>query len=105
MSDECWPGKSVRQAVESIRKVSVGEMGLLDGGATACVRTAKEHERNMNYPTVKVSLALGEGHLMISPEGALLSVERVSPIASYTALRKLGYRIICGSHPQRKWPA
>ena len=31
---------------------------------------------------------------MISPEGTLLSLERVSPIVSYTALRKLGYRII-----------
>ena len=70
-------------------------MGLLDGGATACMRTAKPHERNLNYPTVKVSLASGEGHLMISPEGTLLSVGRVSPIVSYTALRKLGYRKIC----------
>ena len=32
---------------------------------------------------------------MISREGTLLSVERVSPIVSYTALRKLGYRIVC----------
>ena len=31
---------------------------------------------------------------MISPEGTLLPVERVSPIVSYTALRKLGYRIL-----------
>ena len=54
--DKCSPGESIRQAVESIRKVSVGEMGLLDGGATACVRTAKDHERNMIFPTVKVSL-------------------------------------------------
>ena len=89
------PGESVRQVVESIRRVAVGEMGLLDGGATACMRMAKAHERNLNYPTVKVSLALGESHLMMSPEGTLLSVEKVSPIVSYTALRKLGYRILC----------
>ena len=57
-------------------------MGLLDGSATACVRTAKPYECNVNYPTVKVSLAVGEGQLMISPEGTLLSVERVSPIVS-----------------------
>ena len=68
-------------------------MRLLDGGATVCMRTAKPHECDMNYPTVKVSLAVGEGQLMISPEGTLLSVERVSPILSDTALRKLGYRI------------
>ena len=80
--DECSPGESIRQAVESIRKVSVGEVGLLDGGATACVRTAKDHERNMNYLTIQVS------------QGTLLSIERVSPRVSYTALRKLGYRII-----------
>ena len=89
------PGESRRQAVESIRKVATGEMGLLDGGATACTRTAKDHERNLSYPTVKASLALGESRLMISPEGTLLSVERASPIVSYTALHKLGYRIIC----------
>ena len=85
--------ESIKPAIESIRRVFVGEMRLLDGGATACMRTAKPHECDMNYPTVKVSLAVGEGQLMISPEGTLLSVERVSPILSDTALRKLGYRI------------
>ena len=50
--------ESIRQAIESIRRVSMGEMGLLDGGATACVRTAKPHECTLNYPTVKVSLAI-----------------------------------------------
>ena len=92
---ETSPSESIRQAIESTKRVSVGEMGLLDGGVTACMKTAKRHERTLNYPTVKVSLALGESHLMISPEGTLLSVERVSPIVSYTALRKLGFRIIC----------
>ena len=87
--------ESIKQAIESIRRVSVREMGLLDGGATACTRTAKPHECDMNYPTVKVSLAAGEGQLMISPEGTLLSVERASPTVSYTAHRKLGYRIFC----------
>ena len=70
-------------------------MGLLDGGATACMRTAKPHECTLDYPAVKVSLAVGEGQLMISPEGTLLSIERISSIESYTALRKLGYRILC----------
>ena len=70
-------------------------MGPLDGGATAYMRRAEPHERNLNYPTVKVSLASGEGHLMISPEGTLLSVGRVSPIVSYTALRKRGERKKC----------
>ena len=93
--NETLPSESIRQAIESIKRVSVGEMGLLDGGATACMSTAKPHERTLNYPTVKVSLALGEDHLMISPEATLLSVERVFPIVSYTALRKLGYRIKC----------
>ena len=59
------------------------------------MRTAKPHECDLNYPAGKVSLAVGEGQLMISPEGTLLSVERVSPTVSYTALRKLGYRIFC----------
>ena len=35
----------------------------------ACARTAKAH-------AVKVSLALEDGHLMISPQGTLLSVEK-----------------------------
>ena len=55
--ESCPPGESIRQEFESIRKVAVSEMGLLDGGATACMRTAKAHERNLNYPTVKMSLA------------------------------------------------
>ena len=88
--EDSLSGDSTRQAFESIRKGAVGEMGLLDGGATACMSTAKVHEHNFNYPIVNVSLALGEGHLMISPKGTLLSVEKLSPIVSHTALRKLG---------------
>ena len=56
----CPSGESIRQAFESIRKVALGEIGLLDGGATACMRTAKVHERNLKRPAVKVSLAVGE---------------------------------------------
>ena len=70
-------------------------MGLLDGGAIACMRTAKPHEYTLDYPAVKVSLAVGEGQLMISPEDILLSIERISPIESYTILHKMGYRILC----------
>ena len=56
--NETSPSESIRQAIEIIKRVSVGEMGLLDGGATACVRTSVPHERTLKYPTVKVSLAL-----------------------------------------------
>ena len=90
--DETSPSESIRQAIESI---SARNGSFRWRRYTACVRTARPHERNLKYPTVKVSLALREGHLMISPEGTLLSVERVSPMVSNTALRKLGYRIIC----------
>ena len=61
------------------------------GGATACLRTAEDSERNL--PRIPVKLACGSCDLHINDYGTLLSPTPVSPIISVRALLKLGYRI------------
>ena len=68
-----------------------GRRGLIDGGATACLRTAEDSERNL--PRIPVKLACGSCDLHINDYGTLLSPTPVSPIISVRALLKLGYRI------------
>ena len=66
-----------------------GSCGLIDGGATACLRTALPGEDQ--FPTVDVQLATGECKLHVNPAGTLLSPTAVAPIVSVSALIKLGY--------------
>ena len=68
-----------------------GTLGLIDGGATACLRTASEEE--LRLPTIAVQLAAGECQLHINSAGTLLSKSPVAPIVSVAALLKLGYSI------------
>ena len=45
--------------------------GLINGGATACLRTAEEAEKE--FPEVTVNLACGACALLVNAEGTLLS--------------------------------
>ncbi|CAE7222563.1 RE1 [Symbiodinium sp. CCMP2592] len=77
---------------ELLCKAQRGEpRGLIDGGATACLRVALDHE--VGLPQVVVKLACGETSLCVNPQGTLLSKVYVSPILSVRALLSLGYRI------------
>ena len=82
-----------------------GAKGLIDGGATACLRTASERE--LSLPTISVQLAAGECELHVNASGTLLSRQCVAPIVSVAALLRLGYSITwsnqeCNvSHPVR----
>ena len=66
-----------------------GACGLIDGGATSCLRTALPDERHL--PVVNVQLATGECELHVNHAGTLLSPTEVAPIVSVSALIKLGY--------------
>ena len=66
-----------------------GTRGLIDGGATACLRTAERTE--LGLPRVPVQLAAGECHLHVNHAGTLLSPKPVAPIVSFSALLRLGY--------------
>ena len=65
--------------------------GLIDGGATACLRTAKRGE--LSLPTISVELACGKCELHVNRAGTLLSPNPVNPIVSVAALLELGYRV------------
>ena len=68
-----------------------GRRGLIDGGATACLRTAHDSERSL--PTIPVKLVYGSCDLHINQYGTLLSGVPVSLLISVKALLRLGYRI------------
>ncbi|CAE7234908.1 RE1, partial [Symbiodinium necroappetens] len=79
-------------ASQALKVVCVeGRKGLIDGGATSCLRTAYTTE--LTLPTIPVKLACGSCDLHINAYGTLLSRTPVSPIISVKALLKLGYRI------------
>eukprot|EP00439_Symbiodinium_sp_Y106_P033996 s211_g4.t1 len=65
--------------------------GLIDGGATACLRTAKSHE--LQLPTLDVELAFGKCKLHVNQAGTLLSPTPVNPIVSVAALLELGFKV------------
>ena len=68
--------------------------GLLDGGATNSLRTARNAEELRNCTRTQVSLALGHAELFLTPVGTLLSSEPVSPIAPLGVLvAELGCRV------------
>ena len=68
--------------------------GLLDGGATHALRTARDEAELESCTLTKVSLALGSAELYLSPVGTLLSRNAVAPIAPLGALTsELGCRV------------
>ncbi|CAE7205891.1 RE1, partial [Symbiodinium sp. CCMP2456] len=92
----------VRTATELLCRAHRGEpRGLIDGGATSCLRTAEAHEQDM--PVVGVKLAFGECQLLVNPQGTLLSRTHVSPILSVRALLSLGFKIEWDSSKCRIW--
>ena len=94
----------VKGMTELLCKAQRGEpRGLIDGGATACLRVALDHEEGP--PQVVVKLACGETSLYVNPQGTLLSKVYVSPILSVKALLSLGYRIEWDSSKCRIWHA
>ena len=85
-----------------LKKAQMGiPKGLIDGGATACLRMATGEEQCL--PEVSVKLACGECKLLVNREGTLLSRSYVSPILSVRAALALGYRIDWDSSRCRVW--
>ena len=70
----------------------VSTRALLDSGATACMRSAREEELS-GLPERVVQLAQGEVHLRVNAGGTLLTTEQVDPIVSLNRLCQIGYRV------------
>ncbi|CAE7485385.1 UVR8, partial [Symbiodinium necroappetens] len=83
------PGNQVSGALSSSGK------GLIDGGATCCLRSAKNtFEWNESTPT-SIRLAVGEVTARVSPAGTLLLPPGSScdPIVALHELIRIGYRM------------
>ena len=65
---------------------------LLDSGATACMRSAPEHDLR-DLPERIVQLAQGEVRLRVNAGGTLLTSDHVDPIVSLHRLCQIGYRV------------
>ena len=88
--------------VRVLCKVQKGERkGLLDGGATTCLRAARESE--FHLPEIKVKLAYGQCSLLVNRAGILLSREYVAPIVSVKAILSLGYKMEWNNSRCRVW--
>ncbi|CAE6952681.1 RE1 [Symbiodinium sp. CCMP2592] len=71
-----------------------GARGLLDGGATNSLRTAKSQREIDQCTVTQVSLALGHADLLLTPVGTLVSSEPVAPIVPMGVLAaELGCKI------------
>ena len=71
-----------------------GSRGLLDGGATNSLRTARSVEELQGCVKTQVSLALGHADLLLTPVGTLISAEKVSPIVPMGVLAaELGCKV------------
>ena len=93
----------VQSMTELLCRAQQGEpRGLIDGGATSCLRMA-EPPQEQNLPQVGVKLAFGECQLLVNPQGTLLSRTYVSPILSVRALLALEFRIEWNSARCRIW--
>ena len=68
------------------------ETGLIDSGATTCMRMRKEDEQPVGEKTV--SLAQGEVQMGFSAGGVLLANEEVEPIVSLRQLITIGFRLV-----------
>ena len=77
----------------SARRLNAPRKGLLDGGATHSLRTARECEWETSKPTT-VELAVGTQELRVSPLGTILTRAEVTPICPLGLLvDRLGCRV------------
>ncbi|CAE7235675.1 GIP, partial [Symbiodinium sp. CCMP2456] len=68
------------------------ETGLIDSGATTCMRMRRGNEHPVGEKTV--SLAQGEVQMGFSAGGVLLASEEVEPIVSLRQLIAIGFRLV-----------
>ena len=68
------------------------ETGLIDSGATTCMRVRRGDEQPVGEKTV--SLAQGEVQMGFSAGGVLLASEEVEPIVSLRQLIAIGFRLV-----------
>ena len=79
--------------LKNLRVSKVGDgRALLDSGATACTRTARENELP-GLPERVVHLAQGQVRLRVNPGGTLLTTDQIDPIVSLHRLCQIGYRV------------
>ena len=77
-----------------VREPPKGARGLLDGGATNALRTARTPAELSSCTKTQVALALGQAELFLTPVGTLLSADPVAPIAPMGVLAaELGCRV------------
>ncbi|OLQ00416.1 hypothetical protein AK812_SmicGene16922 [Symbiodinium microadriaticum] len=80
-SQESSPGASEGfYLTKVVKEPPKGARGLLDGGATNSLRTAKSQKEIEQCTLTQVSLALGHAELLLTPVGTLISAEPVAPI-------------------------
>ncbi|CAE7369176.1 RE1 [Symbiodinium sp. CCMP2592] len=92
----------VRPLASMLCRVQSGEpKGLIDGGATTCLRTARHEE--LHLPEIQLKLAYGECTLLMNEAGVLLSRSPVSPIVSVRAVLSLGYKLEWNNAVCRIW--
>ena len=68
--------------------------GLLDSGATSCLRVKRPGEKE--FGTRVVALAEGEVVMGVTEGGVLLSSSGIEPIEAMRSLVKLGFRLVWG---------
>ena len=68
--------------------------GLIDSGATSCLRTRRSGEEE--FDTRVVALAEGEAVMGVTEGGVLLSSSEIEPIVAMRSLVKLGFRLVWG---------
>eukprot|EP00434_Breviolum_minutum_P018336 symbB.v1.2.016177.t1/scaffold1227.1/size245474/4 len=79
-----------------LKKVHPGDKQsvLLDGGATHCLRTCKDHQEWIKARDIEVSLAEGTRTMKQCPSTkTLLTKEKVQPIIPLSSVTLLGYQI------------
>ena len=85
------------KSLKALRRVASYQMpkkGLIDGGATACLRqTRSELEWESSNP-IKMRLAVGDSEgIRQTPSGVLVTCQPVEPIVALHELIQLGYRM------------
>ena len=85
------------KSLKALRRVASYQMpkkGLIDGGATACLRqTRSELEWESSNP-IKMRLAVGDSEgIRQTPSGVLVTCQPVEPIVALHELIRLGYRM------------
>ena len=93
--------------VQKAGRSNSGEQGLIDSGASACLRPKLPNEDLSKLAKHEVLLASGSTWLWITALGTLVSDQETEPIVSLGKLVELGCRLVWGSvqctliHPRR----